>query len=324
MSGGPRNIRHRIEWLALEAAVRSVPLLPRRGCMAVAGVLGTLFHRLDRHGRRVAHANLEAVFGDRFGAAERDRIARLSVCNFARTFLDLFWGARHIRANNFRRWFEIPGASSKERADAVPGSTLFVCQHFGNWEWLAYQGVLDGIRLRTVAQEFRNPRIGPVFDRIRTAHGGEVIARSGGMVKLVRFLKEGGSVAMLTDLTLRPEMPSVVLDCFGMKVCMTRMHVAFHRRIGCQLVPAAGIPLPDGRLRMEIGEAIESAPGATDRDIAQACWDIAERRIRERPDLWLWSYKHFRYRPKSGGERYPFYANVSGAFERRLREPDGD
>jgi len=318
MSDTVRNVRYRLEGLALETAVRAVPLLPRRGCLAVANALGTIFHRLDHRGRRVAQANLQAAFGDRFDAGERDRIARRSVCNFARTFLDLFWGARNIRADNYKRWFEIPGASSRQRADAVTGSTLFVCQHFGNWEWLAYQGVLDGIRLRTVAQEFRNPRIGPVFDRVRTAHGGEVIARSGGMVKLVRFLKEGGSVAMLTDLTLRPEMPSVVLDCFGMKVCMTRMHVAFHRRIGCQLVPAAGVPLPDGRLRMEIGEPISPAAGATDRQIAQACWDIAERQIRERPELWLWSYKHFRYRPRRGGEPYPFYANESGAFERRL------
>lgn len=323
MNGGVwRKARYRAEWLGLELAARAVPALPRRGCLAVAGALGTMFHRIDRRGRQVALANLEAVFGDRFDAAARDRVARLSVCNFARTFLDLFWGARHIRSDNYRQWFEIAGASSKERADAVPGSTLFVCQHYGNWEWLAYQGVLDGIRLRTVAQEFRNPLIGPIFDRVRTAHGGEVIARSGGMVKLVRFLREGGSVAMLTDLTLRPEMPSVVLDCFGMKVCMTRMHAAFHRRIGCQLVPAAGIPLPDGRLRMEISEAIRPSADATDREIAQACWDIAEARIREQPELWLWSYKHFRYRPKMGGDHYPFYANVSGAFERRLAGGD--
>jgi len=320
MSEGWKPIRYRLEAVALEAATRLVPALPRAGCLALAKTLGTAFHWLDRRGRAVAHANLEAAFGDRFDAAERDRIARESVCNFARTFLDLFWAARRMTAENYRSWFESTGPSPYELARDREQGTIFVCQHYGNWEWMSYQGVRDGLRLRSVAQEFKNPRIGPIFDRLRTAQGGEVIARSGGMVRLLRFLKEGGSVAMLTDLTLRPELPSAVIDCFGMKVCMARMHAAFHRRLGCQLVPATGIPLPDGRLRVEAGPVLEPPPQASEQEIAQACWDLAEARIRERPELWLWSYKHFRYRPKRGGERYPFYANESAAFERRLAE----
>jgi lauroyl/myristoyl acyltransferase len=55
------------------------------------------------------------------------------------------------------------------------------------------------------------------------------------------------------------------------------------------------------------------------REIAQRCWDEFEPVIRARPDLYLWPYKHFRYRPKSAVRTYPFYAHESGAFEKLRR-----
>jgi len=55
--------------------------------------------------------------------------------------------------------------------------------------------------------------------------------------------------------------------------------------------------------------------------MAQACWDQFEPVVRKNPGPWLWMYKHFRYRPLAANPgTYPFYANVSLDFERRLDE----
>ena len=35
-----------------------------------------------------------------------------------------------------------------------------------------------------------------------------------------------------------------------------------------------------------------------------------------RPELWLWAYKHWRYRPADAKRPYPFYSNVSKKFEK--------
>ena len=43
--------------------------------------------------------------------------------------------------------------------------------------------------------------------------------------------------------------------------------------------------------------------------------------VRKNPAPWLWMYKHWRYRPLAANPAaYPFYANVSEDFERRLDE----
>ena len=85
------------------------------------------------------------------------------------------------------------------------------------------------------------------------------------------------------------------------------------------MVPVDGIPLPDGRCRIVINPALTLPPDANPQQIAQACWDFYESRIRERPELYMWAYKHWRYRPRDAAPGdYPFYANVSSKFEKLL------
>jgi len=57
--------------------------------------------------------------------------------------------------------------------------------------------------------------------------------------------------------------------------------------------------------------------------MSQAVWDLFEKHIRETPEAWMWMYKHWRYRPEAADPKaYPFYANVSPHFEKRLNESE--
>jgi len=58
-------------------------------------------------------------------------------------------------------------------------------------------------------------------------------------------------------------------------------------------------------------------------DIVQRCWDILEPSIREQPECWLWSYKHWRFRPSGDTSgRYPFYSNEAKRFDKLLKKHD--
>jgi hypothetical protein len=66
---------------------------------------------------------------------------------------------------------------------------------------------------------------------------------------------------------------------------------------------------------------IEFSAGASLQEMAHACWDRFEPVAGKNPAPWLWMYKHFRYRPLAANlAAYPFYANISEDFERRLDE----
>jgi lauroyl/myristoyl acyltransferase len=108
---------------------------------------------------------------------------------------------------------------------------------------------------------------------------------------------------------------------FGRKLCVTSLQAELARRTGAPISMAFGRPAPDGRLIVKILPRKRFPREATLREITQWCYDRLEEEARAHPELWLWSYKHWRYLPKDEPEpaRYPFYANPSGWFEKRRR-----
>ena len=67
-------------------------------------------------------------------------------------------------------------------------------------------------------------------------------------------------------------------------------------------------------------EPLEFSKEASYQQIAQICWERFEPTIRQRPEQWLWLYKHWRYCPVEDAGYYPFYANCSEKFERELAQ----
>jgi hypothetical protein len=123
----------------------------------------------------------------------------------------------------------------------------------------------------------------------------------------------------LGDLNLGPSGAAVVIEAFAndgvsLEVCATRMHAVLARRGNGLLVPALTFPASDGRWKVVAQPVIETE-SLSERSIAQATWKVFERYIQERPDLWLWAYKHFKFRPASPRRNYPFYSQFHPSYE---------
>ena len=173
-----------------------------------------------------------------------------------------------------------------------------------------------------ITQRFRNPLIGPIFDRLRTSTGHTVIPQERAMIRMLKYLKAGGKFGLLSDLNLDPDEGSVIINVFGgLKMSVTQLHGALALRTGAKIIPTECRTQPDGTYRLVYHKALEFPPDATAAEIAQLCWNVLEPSVHEQPENWLWSYKHWRFRPaddQSG--RYPFYANVAKRFDKLLRK----
>jgi len=71
-----KKLRYRLEHIGLLIAAGLVPLLPRPVVVALAKIFGALASLLDRYGRRIALANLDCAFGQKYSASEKRRIVR--------------------------------------------------------------------------------------------------------------------------------------------------------------------------------------------------------------------------------------------------------
>lgn len=315
-----KKIRYRLEWLALVAVARIIPLLSRNVCYRLAQFTGALASELDRAGRRVALDNLTVAFGRELSPEGRTRIVRESYQHFARTMLDLFWSPR-LTNNNISEWVEVQNMELW-REELEPGRpVVFGCYHYGNFEWLSHAVGFRGGTSAIIAQEFKNPLLDPIFVHLREMAGHRVVAREGAVLHLYKALRRKQRVAILVDLTIPAQLPTVAINCFGLKTSVTFAHAWLHESTGAPIINVHCEPLPGGRYRVVFHPRLEIPPGASVREIAQACWDQLEPHVRENPAPWLWMYKHWRYRPAAADPgSYPSYSNISPEFERRLDE----
>lgn len=318
-----KQFRYYLEELGCRLLAVTVPKLPRKTLLRVSGVLGALAYRFDARGRGVALSNLECVFGDRFAPAERERITRASYRNFLQTMLDIFW-AQGLTPENHARWVKIEGFPKiMERMAAEKRGAVFLCTHQGNWEIGSVATGFIGLRNTTVVENFKNPRLTEIFKRMREHSGHTIIPQENSLLRMLKTVKRGGSTAMLIDLNLRPSQAATVVEAFGpdgLEMCVPLLHAVLGQRGNAMLVPAETRPQPDGTVLCIAHEPLEIPPDATIQQISQICWNWYEPIFRERPEEWLWPYKHFRYRPRGAARVYPAYANESSRYEKLRRQ----
>lgn len=317
----PATIRERLEYLGLSSAAWVIRRLPFLWLRPIANFVGAVVCAFDPCGRRVAHANLDAAFGDKFSPARKKQIVRGSYQTFARTMLELFWSPNLNRevCDHIATYEGLElDACHFDRSQAV----IYLCLHYSNFEWLSQFGTHimgDGF---VITQKFKNPLLGPLFDRLRGSTGLEIIRQERAMIRMLKHLKGGGKFAMLTDLNLDPSEASIIITQFGgLKTCVTQMHTALALRTGAKIVPVECRPKPDGYYRMVFHKPLEMPEGATTQELTQRTWDILEPSIFEQPECWLWPYKHWRFKPEGDtSNRYPFYSNVAKRFDKRLKK----
>ena len=313
-----KKFRFRLEAAGMRLLAWFIPRLSRGSCVRLANGIGALGYHLDRRGRAVALANVECAFGDRFTPDERQEIVRASYRNFIRTMLDLFWSPVFTQPQA-RHWLRTHGWDEvKARAEREKRGVVYVSVHAGNWEWGNLACGFEGESAVAVAEHFRNAALGPIITRVREISGQKIIPQENAMLRMLRTVKRGGRAAFLADLSVHPAQAATIVRAFGLEMSASILHAVLAERANALIAGVHCCPQPDGSCDFYTS-VIEIPPGASVRQIAQACWDFFEPRLRREPGAWMWPYKHFRYKPREADRPYPFYANESGAFE-KLRQ----
>ena len=314
------TLRERLEYASLAAGARLISLLPFQLLRPLASLLGSAVCWLDPRGRTVAIANIEAAFPGKYSLSEKPKIARGSYVTFARTMFELFW-APNLTEDFLKKHVIFEGFDVDTCRQDPKKAAIYACLHFSNFEWLGLAGAYTIAPGPVIAQKFQNPLLGPIFDRLRASTGNHSIPQERAMIRMLKFLKTGGKFGMLCDLNLDPREGSVLIECFGgLLTSVTQAHAALAQRTGAAIVPVECRPLPDGGYRIIHHAPIECPPGADVNEVVQRCWDALEPAIHAHPECWLWSYKHWRYKPADDNGRYPFYANRIKRFDKLVRQ----
>jgi lauroyl/myristoyl acyltransferase len=314
-----KKIRLAIENFLIRSATWLLPRLSRRAILFLSDVVGSVAYAADYRGRTTAHENLRVAFArERITPDQVRRIAQASYRTFARTFIDLFCSLKLTRETCTDR-VRIRWEDPETEAAARERGALWVTAHFGNFEMVSLAMGFRGFSWGVVAQEYKNPVITDVFTKLREGSGHHIIMREGAMVRVMKEIKRGGHIGLLSDLTIPPNKTAAVIECFGLKTCVTTLHTNLALRTGVPVIQGVCLGLPDGTYRVMARRHLEAAAYSSSREMAQDVWQWFEQRIRETPEAWMWMYKHWRYLPGVERDaRYPAYANPNKQFRQML------
>ena len=180
------------------------------------------------------------------------------------------------------------------RDDGKPA--LLFAAHLANWELPALAAHAFG--LKTVVL-FRPPNIGQVSRlvlKIRSPRMGALVPTNLGAPTVVADeLARGAHAGMLVDQYAHR---GVDVTFFGRRTKANALLARLARHVDCPIHGTRVIRLPDGRLRVDLTEAIEKPRDAEgELDVAatmQVITSIIEGWVREHPEQWLWLHRRWR------------------------------
>ncbi|NQY58579.1 lysophospholipid acyltransferase family protein [Cognatishimia sp.] len=183
-----------------------------------------------------------------------------------------------------------PGIAALDEARVNNRPIIVVSGHFGNCHAARSLIMQRGHKIGALYRDMSNPYFNPHYVEALAAIASPMFGRTRrGMAEMVKFLRQGNTVAILPDQYYSSGM---IVNFFG-KPAPTAPSVAeLALKYDALIVPVYSRRLKDGiSFEVLIEEPI---PHSDVKTMTQAINDGLEAQIRKSPEQWLWSHKRWK------------------------------
>ncbi len=273
--------------------------IPVRLSFAIIRAVGRTIYRLSKRGR-IAYRNVRMVFAAEGMSRRRMRaIARLSIENLASSAVDLLT-IPDMDREYVRRHIKIQGTEKFEPLLKQGKGIIFLTAHFGSWEILNITGALLGYQMLALARTQKHPRSDAFLNGLRTSKGSQVVVKGFPVREILRALKNGKIVGILSDQDGGKN--GTWVDLFGIRSSTPGGAATFSIRTGAPIFPVFIFREKDLNHRVEVEGPLEAVPSeATEEEagahLLQQYTAILESKIRKAPEQWLWAHRRWKSTP---------------------------
>ena len=274
-----RRLRRRGFYAVVRGLVALIRVLPRPVAVGFLRTLAAVAHRtLDRE-RRVAEAQLRRAL-PALSPVETERLARASYEALSRNLADMLRQDVEVSVDE----------AAQERIDRARerGPVLVLMGHWGAWELIGPVLVERMPPFAALTADPHNEWVDRWLRRERSARGITVFDRDRELRPALRWLREGGTLAVLGDHRTRGT--QVLAPWFGSDVPTPAGPSRLARAAGATILPV-GIRRQGSGHRLEVGSSFVSV-GDAHQD-ARRCNQALEELILLRPEEWTWTHDRY-------------------------------
>lgn len=298
--GKPGKLQTLLEYSAARSALATLGRLPAPAAYSAGRAFGKLAYLLARELRRTGAINLRLAFPEK-SDEERAQLLRETFAGLGR-LLGFFSQFSSRSREELKQLIEVQGLENLKAAKAVYGNRLLLFTgHLGAWELTSFGLSLVDQPITFLVRRLDNPRIEALVDGVRTKFGNETIDKLSAARSMLKILRSGETLGLLTDLnTLDDE--AIFVDFMGVPAATTFVVAKLAVRTNTPLVPVfAPWSEEKGKYLLIIEPMIPvETTGDEDADVRHLTIKLTQRienNIRQYPGQWLWIHKRWKTRP---------------------------
>lgn len=283
---------------AAKTARSLVHLLPLGCSLWVGRRIGGLIYSVNKR-KRIAYQNLRAAFSAEKSPRELRAISKRSFENMVMAIVELLKFPDLDRAYIDKHVRILGTEKFKEPLEQKQG-LIFLTAHFGNWEILNVAASLLGFPMVALARVQKHPRSDAFLNDLRTSKGNQVIHKGMPVREILRSLKKGKIVGILSDQDGGKNGSFVK---FFNRWSSTPSGVAtFAMRTNSPIFPVFIFREGATEHRVEVEGPLRMPPSDVTQEeaekiILQQFADILEQKIRKDPGQWLWAHRRWKSTP---------------------------
>lgn len=289
-------MREKIEYFLVLLLIKISKIIPKNYVYLFLDKFSVFLFYILKSRRKLAINNLSLAFKD-LSEDEVFSLAKQSFKSLARTTADcLLLLNKRIELEEF---FENPEVYKKDIQNVMQdreNGILFFTAHFGNWEILTKFVAKIGFPQLVVSREGNNSLIeNNITIPFRDEYNNELVYKDSAMSKIVKTLKNGGIVGILTDLKLNN---SIYVPFFGRKCYTAKTVASLYLKYHPKIIPIFAKRLPNNKYEIIIREFptlnLSINKQKDIETITLACNKIYENVITEDPKQWFWMHNRWK------------------------------
>lgn len=220
---------------------------------------------------------------------ERARTAAATLRNIGRMVIELL-SPKGLLRQALAAPVHGPGWDAMLEARKINRPVILVSGHFGNYDVIRAGTIARDFRVGGIYRALNNPWFNRYYLRNISTIGTPLFERGRrGIGQMVRFLREGGTVAMLIDQHIQKGEPLVFMG----QTALTALSAAeMALKYNALLVPCYGIRRADGLSFDAVFEA--PIPHTTPVEMTQALNNSLQARIEQNVDQWFWIHRRWK------------------------------
>ena len=241
--------------------------------------------------KKIIHDNIRRAFPE-ISKSNLERITKDMWNNYGRVFAEYIF-LKKFRNSKFKNNININGKEILEKIKKENKQVIFISGHFSNFELMAMQIEMAGIKLAAIYRPLNNIFLNPIMEKIRKKYICKKQIKKGisGTKQLLKEFKNGTSIALMIDQRVSE---GILSDFFNEKALTTTIPAQLIKKFNIPVVPVY-IERKNGiNFKITIYKAINFSEEKSISNITDELNRILEEMIIKNPKQWIWSHNRWK------------------------------